>query len=75
MKTSATESLCYVLDQRKQSKLQCLQNSSQRNGDNPRNIKRETSRTFTNKKRECLKQINEVIQTVASSHAELSITP
>jgi hypothetical protein len=38
-----------------------LQNQSQINGDNLKNLKHETSRTFTNKKREYLKgKINEL---------------
>jgi hypothetical protein len=37
-------------DQWKQAKLQWLQNPSQINGDNLQNLRRETSRTFRNKK-------------------------
>ncbi|PNF27158.1 hypothetical protein B7P43_G08536, partial [Cryptotermes secundus] len=44
-----------LLDQRKQSKLQCLQDQSKLNGDNLNSIRRETSRHFRNKKREYLK--------------------
>jgi hypothetical protein len=45
----------------KQAKLQWLQNPSQINGDNLKNLRRETSRTFRNKKREYLKgKINEL---------------
>jgi hypothetical protein len=40
-----------LIYQRKQAKLQGLQNSSQINGDNPKNLRRETSRTFRNKER------------------------
>jgi hypothetical protein len=40
-----------LLDQRKQSKLQCVQDASKINGDNLNNIKREASRHFRNKKR------------------------
>jgi hypothetical protein len=48
-------------DQRKQAKLQWLQNPSQINGDDLQNSRRETSRTFRNKKREYLKdKINEL---------------
>jgi hypothetical protein len=43
-----------LIDQCKQAKLQWLQNSSQINGDNLQNIRRETNRTFRNKKREYL---------------------
>jgi hypothetical protein len=42
-------------DQRKQAKLQWLQNPNQINGDNLKNLRRETSRTFRKKKREYLK--------------------
>jgi hypothetical protein len=50
-----------LIDQQKQSKLQWLQNSSQINGDNLKNLRCETSRTFRNKKREYLKsKINEL---------------
>jgi hypothetical protein len=43
-------------DQRKQAKLQCLQDPSEINGDNPNNIRCETSRHFKKKKkREYLK--------------------
>jgi hypothetical protein len=44
-----------LLDQRKQAKLQWLQDPSEINGDNPNNIRREASRHFRNKKREYLK--------------------
>jgi hypothetical protein len=44
-----------------QAKLQWLQNSSQIKGNNLQNLKCETSRTFTNKKRDYLKgKINEL---------------
>jgi hypothetical protein len=50
-----------LIDQRKQAKLQWLQNQSHINGDNLQNLRRETSRTFRNKKREYLKgKINEL---------------
>jgi hypothetical protein len=39
-----------LLDQRKESKLQGLQDPSEINGDNLNNIRREASRHFTNKK-------------------------
>jgi hypothetical protein len=70
MKASATESLgycelkqnkplfdevCSKLDQRKQAKLQWLQNPSQINGDNLNTVRRETNRTFR-EKREYLKE-------------------
>jgi hypothetical protein len=44
-----------LLDQRKQDKLQWLQNPSEINGDNLKNERRKTSRHFRNKKREYLK--------------------
>jgi hypothetical protein len=50
-----------LLDQRKQAKLQWLQDSSEINGDNLNNVRREASRHFRNKKREYLKdKINEL---------------
>jgi hypothetical protein len=49
------------LDQRKQAKLQWLQDPSEINGDNLNIVRRETSRHFRNKKREYLKgKINEL---------------
>ncbi|PNF20323.1 hypothetical protein B7P43_G13209 [Cryptotermes secundus] len=44
-----------LLGQRKQAKLQWLQDPSELNGDSMNNIRRETSRHFRNKKREYLK--------------------
>jgi hypothetical protein len=41
-----------LLDQRKQAKLQWLQDPSEINGHNLKNVRRETSRHFRNKKRE-----------------------
>jgi hypothetical protein len=41
-----------LLDQRKQAKLQWLQDPSKINGDNLNDVRRETSRYFRNKKRE-----------------------
>jgi hypothetical protein len=50
-----------LLYQRKQAKLQWLQNPSQINGDNLQHLSRETSRTFRDKTREYLKgKINEL---------------
>jgi hypothetical protein len=50
-----------LLDQRKQAKLQWLQDPSEINGDNLNNVKREASRHFRNKKREYMKdKINEL---------------
>jgi hypothetical protein len=77
IKTSAKENLGYqklkhnklwfddecskLIDQWKQAKLQWSQNQNQIIGDNLQNLRRETSRTFRNKKREYLKdKINEL---------------
>jgi hypothetical protein len=50
-----------LLDQRKQAKLQWLQDPSELNGDNLNSVRREASRHFRNKKREYLKdKINEL---------------
>jgi hypothetical protein len=50
-----------LLDQRKEAKLQWLQDTSEINGYNLNKIRRETSRYFGNKKREYLKdKINEL---------------
>jgi hypothetical protein len=50
-----------IIDKQKQSKLQWLQNPSQINGHDLKNLKRETSRIFRNKKREYLiGKINEL---------------
>jgi uncharacterized protein YaaR (DUF327 family) len=50
-----------LLDQRKQAKLQRLQDSSEINGDKLNNVRCEPSRYFRNKKREYLKdKINEL---------------
>jgi hypothetical protein len=50
-----------LLDQRKQAKLQWLQDPSEIKGDNLNNVRRETSRHFRNNKREYLKgKINEL---------------
>jgi restriction endonuclease S subunit len=68
IKSSANESLGYfelkkrkpwfnegcseLLDQRKEAKLQWLQDPSEVNGDNLNNVRHEASRYFRNKKRE-----------------------
>jgi hypothetical protein len=44
-----------LLDQRKQAKLQCIQNPSEINGDNLNNVRHEASRHYRNKKRKYLK--------------------
>jgi hypothetical protein len=58
-----------LLNQRKQAKLQCLQNPGQTNGGNLNNVRCETTRTFRNKKREypeekliSLKQTEQIYQ-------------
>jgi len=48
------ECLCF-LDQRKQSKMQWVQDTSQNKVDNVNSVRREASRHFRNKKKECLK--------------------
>jgi hypothetical protein len=51
-----------LLDQRKQAKLQCLQDPSEINGVNLNNVRREASRYFRSKKREYLEdKINELV--------------
>jgi hypothetical protein len=63
-----------LLDQRKQAKLQWLQDPSEINGDNLKNVKRETSRHFRNKKSEYLKgKINELKRTVRIRTSETCI--
>jgi uncharacterized protein YaaR (DUF327 family) len=52
-----------LTDQRKQAKLQWLQNPSKINGDNLQNSKREVSRIFRNKKREYLKRVINELET------------
>jgi hypothetical protein len=50
-----------LVDQRKQAKLQWLQDPSETNGDNLKIVRREASRYLRNKKREYLKgKINEL---------------
>jgi hypothetical protein len=50
-----------LLDQRKQAKLQWSKDPSEKHGDNPNNVRRETSRHFRNTKKEYLKgKINEL---------------
>jgi ATP-dependent Lon protease len=49
------------IDERKQAKLQWIQNQSQINGDNVKNLRSEISRIFRKKEREYLKgKINEL---------------
>jgi len=49
------EKCLHYLDQKKQAKMQCVQDPSQSNVDNLNNIRREASRHFRNKKKEYLK--------------------
>jgi hypothetical protein len=43
-----------LLDQRKQAKLEWLQDPNEINGDNLNNVRRETSRHFRKRKKECM---------------------
>jgi hypothetical protein len=55
------EGCAKLLDQRKQAKLQWLQDPSETNRDNLNNVRHEVSRYFRNKKRQYLKEkINEL---------------
>ena len=79
MKTSAKESLglrefkqhkpwfdeecLHFLDERKQAKMQWVQDPSQRNVDNVNNVRREASRHFRNKKKAYLKAKIEDLET------------
>jgi hypothetical protein len=50
-----------LLEQKKQTKLQWLQDPNEINGDNLNNVRREASRHFRNKKKEYLKdKLNEL---------------
>ena len=51
------------MDERKQAKLQWVQDPSQRNVDNPNNVRREASRYFRNKKKAYLKAKIEDLET------------
>ena len=53
----------HFLDERKQTKLQWVQNPSQRTVDNLNNVRREASRHFRNKKKAYLKAKIEDIET------------
>jgi hypothetical protein len=53
-----------LLNQRKQAKLQWLQDPSEINGDNPNNVRCEARRYFRNKKSEYLKDKKSLQQTV-----------
>jgi hypothetical protein len=52
-----------LLDQRKQANLHWLHYPNEINGDNLNNVRREASRYFRNKKRECLKDKNNELVT------------
>jgi uncharacterized NAD(P)/FAD-binding protein YdhS len=63
-----------LLDQKKQDKLQWLQDQSEINRDILNNIRREASRHFKNKKREYLKyKINEVASNTKNKNTETYI--
>ena len=51
------------LDQRKQARIQCVQDPSQSNVDNLNNVRLETSRYFRNRKKEYLKVKIEELET------------
>jgi hypothetical protein len=55
-----------TLDQRKQAKMQWIQNPSHRNVDNMNKVRREASRHFRNKKKAYLKAKIEELETVGS---------
>jgi hypothetical protein len=58
-----------LLDQRKQAKLQWLQDPSEINGDNLKNVRPETSTHFRNKKREYPKgKINELAMNIKNKN-------
>jgi hypothetical protein len=61
-----------LLDQRKEAKLQWLQDPSEINGDNLINVKREASRHFKNKKREYL---NDKVNELATNSKNKNISP
>jgi ribonuclease HII len=61
-----------LVDQRKQAKVQWLQDPSVVNEDNLRNVRREDSRNFRNKKRECLK--DKITETELNSKNKTSET-
>jgi Zn-finger nucleic acid-binding protein len=52
-----------LTEQRKQAKLQWLQNPNQNSRDNLQNLRRENNRTFRKKKREYLKGIINELET------------
>jgi hypothetical protein len=62
-----------LLDQRKQAKVQWLQDPSEINGDNLNNIRRETSRHFRNRKRQYLK--DKIDELATNSKNSSSLTP
>ena len=52
-----------ILDQRKQAKMQWIENPSQSNEDNLSNVRRDTSRHFRNKKKAYLRAKIEELET------------
>jgi hypothetical protein len=62
-----------LLDQRKQDKLQWLQDPSEINGDNLNNVRREASRYFRNSKRQYMKELMSLQQTVRTRTSETCI--
>ena len=65
-------------DQRKQSKMQWVQDTSQNKVDNVNSVRREASRHFRNKKKECLKdkivelETNRKIKTIRGLYRGIS---
>jgi hypothetical protein len=58
-----------LVDQRKQAKLQWLQDPSEINGDNLNNVRSEASRHFRNKRREYMKdKINELATNIKNKN-------
>jgi hypothetical protein len=57
------EKCLVILDQRKQAKMQWIQDPSQSNVDNLNNVRRDASRHFRNKKKAYLKSKTEELET------------
>jgi hypothetical protein len=63
-----------LLDQRKQAKLEWLQDPSEINLDNLNTVRHDASRHFRNKKKECLTdKMNELAMTVRTRTSETCI--
>jgi hypothetical protein len=74
LKPRLDEACSKLVDQRKQAKLQLLQDPSEINGDNRIIVRCEASKFFRNKKREYLKhKINELATTVKTRTSETCI--